>query len=296
MLARRIHRLRALAVRKLAAACRADEIASSVMVMQGGSVFEDIVECVLKVGTSCSSLKFFYCVSHGLCEDPNDADAKYIHFFHERYPLVRLRFSILCVGSIYLERVGNLPSLLRPSFLTNSSRLIHSDSSCFAHEASSAHSGTSIRPPVKDFTHTLKEARALRKARSFHRNGSHPPQSNKGKGDKRKKDNKKKSNGQAPSNGTSDADGGGETSEAETPQAHPSVLPDAPEPIEPRLLFLRATAYLTNAIFLVARTILKLEGIRKRFSGEGGAPSVLHPERTIRRSRDRKPRWAARQY
>jgi len=124
---------------------------------------------------------------------------------------------------------------------------------------------------VKDFTHALKEARASRKARSFHRNGSHTPQS-KGKGDKRKKDSKKKSNGQAPSNGTSDADGGGDTSEAETPQkAHPSVLPDAPEPIEPQLLFLRAAAYLQNAIFLVEERILKLEGIRKRISGEGAA-------------------------
>ena len=55
MSAMRIHRLRALAVQKLAAAYRADEIASSVMVMQGGSIFEDIAERVLKVG----ALSFF---------------------------------------------------------------------------------------------------------------------------------------------------------------------------------------------------------------------------------------------
>ena len=124
---------------------------------------------------------------------------------------------------------------------------------------------------VKDFTHALKETRALRKARSFHRNGSHAPQNNKGKGDKRKRDDKKKFNGQAPSNGTSDADGGGDTSETEAPPVHPSVLPDAPEPIEPQLLFLRAAAYLQNAIFLVEERILKLEGICKRISGEGAA-------------------------
>ena len=47
----RIHRLRALAVQKLAQAYKADEIASSVMVMQGGSVFDDVAERVLKVGT-----------------------------------------------------------------------------------------------------------------------------------------------------------------------------------------------------------------------------------------------------
>lgn len=46
----RIHRLRVLAVQKLAQAYRADEIASSVMVMQGGSVFDDVAERVLKVG------------------------------------------------------------------------------------------------------------------------------------------------------------------------------------------------------------------------------------------------------
>ena len=111
----------------------------------------------------------------------------------------------------------------------------------------------------------------MRKTRSFHRNGSHAPQHSKGKGDKRKKDGKKKSNGQAPPNGTSDADGGGDTSETETPPVHASVLPDAPEPIEPQLLFLRAAAYLQNAIFLVEERILKLEGIRKRISGEGAA-------------------------
>ena len=50
MSAMRIHRLRALAVQKLAQAYRADEIASSVMVMQGGTVFDDVAERVLKHG------------------------------------------------------------------------------------------------------------------------------------------------------------------------------------------------------------------------------------------------------
>ena len=86
MSAMRIHRLRALAVQKLAAAYRADEIASSVMVMQGGSVFEDIAERVLKVGATSFVLHFTLCVSHRLYIDPNDADAKYVHFFHEKIP------------------------------------------------------------------------------------------------------------------------------------------------------------------------------------------------------------------
>ena len=50
MSAARVHRLRLLAVQKLAAAYKADEIASSVMVMQGGSVFDDIAEKILKSG------------------------------------------------------------------------------------------------------------------------------------------------------------------------------------------------------------------------------------------------------
>lgn len=56
MSAMRIHRLRAMAVQKLAAAYKADEVASSVMIMQGGSVFDDIAERVLKVGRSRSSI------------------------------------------------------------------------------------------------------------------------------------------------------------------------------------------------------------------------------------------------
>jgi hypothetical protein len=67
MSAMRVHRLRALAVQKLAAAYKADEIASSVMVMQGGSVFDDIAERVLK-------------------HDPDDFDAKYVQFFHAKIP------------------------------------------------------------------------------------------------------------------------------------------------------------------------------------------------------------------
>ena len=125
---------------------------------------------------------------------------------------------------------------------------------------------------VKDFTHALKEARALRKARSFHRNGSRSAQNGKGKGDKRKKEGKKKLNGQAPPNGTSEVDGYGEAaSEAEALPIHPSVLPGAPEPIEPQLLFLRGAAYLQNAIYLIEEKILNLEGIRKRISAEGAA-------------------------
>lgn len=46
----RAHRLRALAVQRLAQAYKADEIAASVMVMQGATSLDDIAERVLAVG------------------------------------------------------------------------------------------------------------------------------------------------------------------------------------------------------------------------------------------------------
>ena len=50
MSAMRTHRLRTLAVQRLAAAYKADEIAASVMVMQGASALDDVAERVLKIG------------------------------------------------------------------------------------------------------------------------------------------------------------------------------------------------------------------------------------------------------
>jgi hypothetical protein len=56
MSAARVNRLRALAVSRLAAAYKADEIAASVMVMQGASALDDVAERVLKLGDdSCDN-------------------------------------------------------------------------------------------------------------------------------------------------------------------------------------------------------------------------------------------------
>ena len=89
MSAMRVHRLRALAVQKLAAAYKTDEIASSVMVMQGGSVFDDIAERVLKAGEWLLRYHFLLEHSKGCADvtaDPADVDARYVHFFHEKIP------------------------------------------------------------------------------------------------------------------------------------------------------------------------------------------------------------------
>ena len=123
---------------------------------------------------------------------------------------------------------------------------------------------------TRDFTHALKEARAVRKSRTLHRHNIISPQGN-GKNSKKKKgDTRKKTNGQAPPNGTSaSADGHPNGTEDEPLLLHPSVLPDAPDPLEHQLLFLRGAAYLQHAVFLIEQAILKLEGIRKVPSTDG---------------------------
>ncbi|KAJ7274321.1 hypothetical protein B0H12DRAFT_1088128 [Mycena haematopus] len=232
MSAMRIHRLRALAVQKLAAAYSADEIASSVMVMQGGSVFDDLAERVLK-------------------GDPNDADARYVHFFHEKIPSRQLAEST--TTQVLDELIQNQPQKLE---YYRTRGIVH----CFRDEYSLA---------TKDFTHALKEARAVRKAKVVHHhNYSSPAQNGKhttggGKGGKKRKGSKSKryediseNAGEEGGDASADEDAGGFV-------PHPSVLPDAPTPLEPQVLFLRGAAYLQHAVHLVESTVLKLEGVHK---------------------------------
>ncbi|EPS44853.1 hypothetical protein H072_1165 [Dactylellina haptotyla CBS 200.50] len=63
----RKHRMRELATQKLSKAYALDEIAASVATMQGASTLEDVASFVLQ-------------------RNPNDVDAKYVHFFHEKIP------------------------------------------------------------------------------------------------------------------------------------------------------------------------------------------------------------------
>ncbi|TDL20945.1 hypothetical protein BD410DRAFT_790297, partial [Rickenella mellea] len=234
MSANRVHRLRVLAVQKLAAAYKADEIASSVMVMQGGSVFDDIAEKVLKV-------------------DPTNVDARYVHFFHEKIPSRQLAEST--TTSILDELIAANPQRLE-FFRTRG--IVH----CFRDEYTLA---------IKDFTHALKEARALRRARTSHNGGANGATETRAKG-KRKK---AKSNGQAPPSGTSAVVEG---PDGEQLLLHPSVLPDAPDPIEPQLLFHRGAAYLAHALFAVEEAILKLEGIQKAPVGDGAELRLCYIE------------------
>ncbi|KAF1838143.1 hypothetical protein BDW02DRAFT_565413 [Decorospora gaudefroyi] len=63
----RKHRMRELATNKLSQAYHLDEIAASVATMQSASTLEDVAQLVLQ-------------------REPNNVDAKYVHFFHEKIP------------------------------------------------------------------------------------------------------------------------------------------------------------------------------------------------------------------
>ena len=63
----RKHRMRELATQKLSRAYYLDEIAASVATMQSASSLENVAKLVLQ-------------------RSPNDSDAKYVHFFHEKIP------------------------------------------------------------------------------------------------------------------------------------------------------------------------------------------------------------------
>lgn len=63
------------------------------------------------------------------------------------------------------------------------------------------------------------------------------------------------------------------------PPLHPSALPDAPDPIEPQLLFLRGSAYLQQAVRLIELAVLDLEGL-----DEYAKPKESIPKSKLRKS------------
>ncbi|KAI5118260.1 hypothetical protein M0805_008194 [Coniferiporia weirii] len=162
MSATRVHRLRALAVQKLAEAYKADEIASSVMVMQRGTVFDDIAEKVLKV-------------------DPRNVDARYVHFFHEKIPSRQLAESTST--AVLDQLIAENPQRLE---FYRTRGVVH----CFRDEYVLA---------AKDFTFALKESRAVRRARQAHDPVLRPTGGENYPKAKRKSP---KVNGQAPPSGT----------------------------------------------------------------------------------------------
>lgn len=198
--------------------------------------------------------------------DPNDTDAKYVHFFHEKIPS-RYVFSLLrgcpfsCVSrqlaestttKVLDELIASQPQRLE---FYRTRGIVH----CFRDEYPQA---------TKDFTHALKEARVVRKAKVAHRaNNSVQTESRPRSRNKKRKGCAAKQR-QTPPDGSSSIENGDDT-EADALKLHPSVLPNAPDPIETQLLFLRGAAYLQQAIFMIEAAILKLEGIKKVPSIDG---------------------------
>ena len=131
---------------------------------------------------------------------------------------------------------------------------------------------------AKDFTVALREARALRKAKTTHHGTGASSDFRNGKG--RAKKSGGKSNGRAPPSGTSvlDDNYGDFEPDAGALVLHPSVLPDAPEPIEAQCLFLRGNAYLQHAISLVEAAAFRLEGVTKASTVDGAELRLCYLE------------------
>lgn len=115
---------------------------------------------------------------------------------------------------------------------------------------------------TKDFTYALKEARAARRAKMMHHTGNSQSETRSSKSKRKKHAPFGHANGQAPANGTCPLDDLAQNSDGGFLK-HPSVMPDAPEPIEHQLLFLRGAAYLQQAVHLIEKAILNLEGVIK---------------------------------
>ena len=125
---------------------------------------------------------------------------------------------------------------------------------------------------TRDFTHALKEAKNARKAKHAHSRAADAE----GLRVRGKKGRRTKTHGRAPADGTAVAEG--PEGDGPTLPVHPSVLPDAPSPLEPQLLFLRGAAYLQNAVFLIEEAILGLEGIRKAPPADGAELRLCYLE------------------
>lgn len=130
---------------------------------------------------------------------------------------------------------------------------------------------------TRDFTFALKESRLRRKAKTSHTSPSSDSRGTNGKVGRKKKPNAvSKTNGQAPPSGTSVPDLDDLTGDPLL--VLPSVLPDAPDPIEPQLLFYRGAAHLQHAVYLIEGAIMTLEDICKQPSIDGAELRLCYIE------------------
>lgn len=132
---------------------------------------------------------------------------------------------------------------------------------------------------ARDFTHALVEARTARKSRQ-HLSREEARASGKSKKNGKGKASAATSSAMSSTNGSTVSGVHMEEIEAtrqpnsfdmgeEKPQQHASVGPEAPLPIEPQCLFLRASSYLMHAVWLIESAALKLEEVGRTPPGDG---------------------------
>lgn len=105
---------------------------------------------------------------------------------------------------------------------------------------------------ARDFTHALVEARAARKGRQAH---SREEARQGAKGRKGK--------------GKASVAPGDLFDSGDSRNQHASVRPEAPLPMEPQCLFLRASSFLMHAVWLIESAALKLEEVGRTSPGDG---------------------------
>ncbi|KAK4058374.1 hypothetical protein OIO90_000532 [Microbotryomycetes sp. JL221] len=230
----RQHRLRSLAVSKLAQAYAIDEIAASVCIMQSATGLDDLSQRVLK-------------------HDPSSTDAQYVHFFHEKIPSRTLATS-------------TDTDLLDDLILRNPNNLEYYRTRGVVHGFKQDYS-TAIR----GYTQALQQAKATRKAKQHHSdlNNGRPRKGRNGKGPggskrKTKLSRDTDSPDEGPPNDTTTS-GHDETAD--------NIGNEPGDDLERQILFHRGMAYFHWACKMLEDTALDIEGIEKPIGGlsnEGG--------------------------
>ncbi|KDE07494.1 hypothetical protein MVLG_02169 [Microbotryum lychnidis-dioicae p1A1 Lamole] len=245
MSAVRQHRLRVLAVSKLAEAYRIDEIAASVAIMQGATGLDDLAQRVLK-------------------QEPDNLDALYVHFHHEKIPSRTLASS---TDTTQLDHLIACDPHRLEYYRTRG--VVHG----FKQDYVSA---------VRNFTQALTEAKAIRKEKE-HRAEVQVGGGNlkKKKGGKNgKMGGKKGKTSLAPMGDRNEVDmapilGSNGNAVPTTPTSDPSstVGKEPGDDLERQMYFHRAMAHFHHACRLMEDAALDVEGVQKPkggLSNEGG--------------------------
>lgn len=241
----RQHRLRALAVAKLAEAYRIDEIAASVAVMQGATGLDDLAHRVMKY-------------------EPDSLDAQYVNFFHEKIPSRCASHSLCeCRGRNAHARMSDRTlavstdtTLLDHLIASNPNRLEYYRTRGIVH-------GFKQDSPsaIRNFTQALTQAKASRKAKLFHAGDTSSGKSSKKKGGKGSK------------GAAKDKANGAEPPSVPARDEATAIGKEAGDDIERQMLFHRGMAHFHYACKILEDAVLDIEEVDRPqggLSNEGG--------------------------